>query len=164
MNTSDRIKAVGATLVVGSLLAIALAATAQAGPGAPGMSPQVVKSVQARGEAMNRYYHLGTFSPATVAQQRAEERRGQAMNRHYNLGAFSPAAVAQQRAEERRAQAMNKYYGLGGNVTTGSSSRFDRSDVFIGAGALLIAIMVAGGLTVVLRRHPLGNVSSPSTP
>jgi len=163
MNRSDRIKAVGATLVVGSLLAIALAATAQAGPGAPGMSPQVVKSVQARGEAMNRYYHLGAFSPATVARQ-AEERQGQAMNRYYHLGAFSPAAVAQQRAEERRGQALNEYYGLGGNVTTGSSSRFDRSDVFIGAGALLIAIMVAGGLTVVLRRHPLGNVSSPSTP
>jgi len=163
MNTSDRIKAVGATLVVGSLLAIALAATAQAGPGAPGMSPQVVKSVQARGEAMNRYYHLGAFSPATVARQ-AEERQGQAMNRYYHLGAFSPAAVAQQRAEERRGQALNEYYGLGGNVTTGSSSGFDRSDVFIGAGALLIAIMVAGGLTVVLRRHPLGNVSSPSTP
>ena len=132
MNTSDRIKAVGATLVVGSLLAIALAATAQAGPGAPGMSPQVVKSLQARGEAMNRYYHLGAFSPAAVA-------------------------------EKRLGQAMNEYYGLGRNVTTGTSSGFDRTNVLMGSGALLIAIMVAGGLTVVLRRHPLGNVSSPST-
>ena len=136
MNTSDRIKAVGATLVVGSLLAIALAATAQAGPGLHDMSPQVVKAVLARGDATNRHYQLAAVSPATVAQQRAEERRGQAMNEHY---------------------------GLGRNVTTGSSSGFDRSDVFIGAGALLIAIMVAGGLTVVLRRHTIGNVSSPST-
>ena len=159
MNTSDRIKAVGATLVVGSLLAIALAATAQAGPGAPGMSPQVVKSLQARGEAMNRYYHLGAFSPAAVAQRATEERRGQAMNRYYHLGAFSPAAVA----EKRLGQAMNEYYGLGRNVTTGTSSGFDRTNVLMGSGALLIAIMVAGGLTVVLRRHPLGNVSSPST-
>jgi hypothetical protein len=136
MNTSDRIKAVGATLVVGSLLAIALAATAQAGPGAPGMQPQVVKTVQARGEAMNRHYKLGSYSSAAVVR----------------------------RAEERRGQAMNVYYGLGRDVGSGTSSGFDRTNVLIGSGALLIVAMVAGGLTVLLRRRTFGDPLSPSTP
>jgi hypothetical protein len=131
MSSTTRFKAAGATLAVGLLLAIALAATAQAVP--QGMSAQQAKVVLARAEAMNGHYQRG----ARIAVAR--------------------------RAEERRAQATNAFYGLARNDVAGASNRFDRTDVDIGAGALLVAIMVAGGLTVALRRRSVGGVSSPRT-
>ena len=63
MYSINRIKTVAATLTVGVLLVFALAATAQAGGGGPQrLTAQQLKNVQARADAMDRYYHLGRYA------------------------------------------------------------------------------------------------------
>jgi len=185
VNTTHKIKATTATLTVGFLLAIAFAATAPTAYGREGMTAQQRQAVQARavatnryyqvgvasvqqaerlrGEAMNRYYGLGDHSATAAATQRAEALRSEAMNRFYQLGAYSPTAVAAQRAVERRSQAMNRFYRAGNYAVVGSSSSFDWRDTGIGAGGLVVLIVLAGGLTVMVRRHTAGGPSSPST-
>jgi hypothetical protein len=161
VNSTHRIKAAAATLTVGFLLAIAFVGAAQAGNATPkGMTAQQLKAVQARSEAWNRFYHLGAYSKVGSA---AEERRAQAMNQYYHLGAFSSAGVAARQAEERRAQALNRYYRLGRYAVVGATSRFDWNDAGIGAGFMLGVIMVAGGLTLVVRRRNVGKASFSST-
>jgi hypothetical protein len=136
MYSFHKIKAVAATLMVGFLLAIALTATAQAGSGTrQGLTAEQSKAVRARAEAMDRYYHLGAYSPAAVAQQ-AEKRRGQATDRYYHLGSYAVIETA---------------------------SPFQWSDAGIGAGAMLGTLLVAGGLAVALRRRGAGKPSFPTT-
>lgn len=126
MYSFHRIRAAAAALMVGILLATALAATARVGGGTPqGLTAQQWKAVRARAQAMDRYYHLGAYSPAAVAGQ-AEKRRGRATDRYYHLGSY---AVIQ------------------------ASSPFQWSDAGIGAGAMLGTILVAGGLAVAARRR-----------
>jgi hypothetical protein len=126
MYSFHKIKAVAATLMVGFLLAIAFTATAQAGSGArQGLTAEQSKAVRARAEAMDRYYQLGAYSPAAVAQQ-AEKLRGQATDRYYHLGSYAVIETA---------------------------SPFQWSDAGIGAGAMLGTIVIAGGLAVAVRRH-----------
>jgi hypothetical protein len=182
------IKRVAATLTVGVLLAVAFAGAAQAGNGTPkGMTAQEWKALVARSEAMNRYYHLGAFSKSGTAVRQAEERRAQAVNQYYDLSTNSKAAAAVQEAEERRAQAMNRYYNLGTSggaaahradvrraqavnryfhlgsyAVIGESSGFDWTDAGIGAGAMLGAIILVGGLAVEAHRRTTGK-SFPST-
>src|SRR5215470_8047312 len=158
VNTTHKIKATTATLTVGFLLAIAFAATAPTAYGREGMTAQQRQAVQARAVATNRYYQVGVASV-----QQAERLRGEAMNRFYQLGAYSPTAVAAQRAVERRSQAMNRFYRAGNYAVVGSSSSFDWRDTGIGAGGLVVLIVLAGGLTVMVRRHTAGGPSSPST-
>ena len=153
MNVTHKIKAAAATLTVGFLLAIAFAGAAQAGNGT---SAQVMKALQARSDAWNRFYHLGAYSQSTAAVQR----RSDAWNRYFQLGAYGRAAAA---AEQRRSEATNRYYRLGRYAVVGETSRFVWSDAGIGAGAMLGLIMLAGGLTVVVRRRGAGNPSFPST-
>jgi hypothetical protein len=126
MYSFHKIKAVAATLMVGFLLAIAFTATAQAGSGTrQGLTAEQSKAVRARAEAMDRYYQLGAYSPAAVAQQ-AEKLRGQATDRYYHLGSYAVIETA---------------------------SPFQWSDAGIGAGAMLGTIVIAGGLAVAVRRH-----------
>jgi hypothetical protein len=172
------IKRVAGTLMVGLLLAVAYAGVAQAGNGSP------KQAEERRAQAMNRYYHLGAFSKGATAVQQAEERRAQATNRFYNLGTNGAAAVRQaeerraeamnqyyklgingaavQRANERRAQAMNRYFRLGSYAVVGGSTGFVWTDAGIGAGAMLGAIVLAGGLLVAVRRRTTGKPSYPS--
>jgi len=134
MYSFHKIKAAAATLMVGFLVALAFTVTAQAGNGTRfGMTPQEWKAEQARGNALNRYYHLGAYSPAAEAR-RAEKMRGQELNRRYHLGQY---AVIE------------------------ASTPFDWGDVGIGAGAMLGTILVAGGLAVTLRRRGGGKPSVP---
>jgi hypothetical protein len=134
--STQTIKVGVATLTVGFLLAIAFAATAVAGNGVPhGMTAQEWRAQQARDEAMNRYYHLGAYSPRAVAL----------------------------RAEQRRSQAMDQYYHLGRYAVIRVPSQFDWADAGIGAGAMLGAILLAGGLTVAVRRRQVGKPSLQST-
>lgn len=136
MYSTQRIKRGVVTLTVGFLLAIAFAATAEAGSGVPpGMTAQEWSTVQARDQALNRYYHLGAYSPRAVAL----------------------------RAEERRGQAMNHYYQLGSYAVIRAPSRFDWADAGIGAGAMLGAIILAGGLMVAIRRRAVGKTALQST-
>jgi hypothetical protein len=126
MYSFHKIKAAAATLVVGSLLAIAFAATAQASGSPQGLTPQQLNAVRARAEAMDRYYHIGAFSPAAVAR----------------------------RADERRAQASDQFYRLGRYAVIDVSSPFDWGDAGIGAGAALgVAVTLAGGTLVLTRRR-----------
>jgi hypothetical protein len=134
MNSFHKIKAAAVTLMVGILLAIAFTATAQAGNGTRfGMTPQEWKAEQARGNALNRYYRLGAYSPAAEAR-RAEKIRGQQLNRRYHLGQY---AVIE------------------------ASTPFDWGNVGIGAGAMLGTILVVGGLAITLRRRGGGKPSVP---
>jgi hypothetical protein len=119
MNSIHQIKAAAATLMVGFLLAIGLAATAQAANG-------TLKAEQVRGQALNRYYGLGAFSPAAEAR-RAGKIRGRELNRYYHLGSYAVISVP---------------------------SRFDWADAGIGAGAMLGTILLVGGIGVAVRRRP----------
>jgi len=149
MYSSNKIKAAGATLMVGFLLAIAFASTAAAGNG------KVLKAERARADATNRFYHLGIYSPTMALA--AEKARADATNRFYHLGKYSPAATT--RGEQARAQATNQYYRLGRYAVIETSSSFQWSDAGIGAGAMLGAILLAGGLLVALRRRSVDKAS-----
>ena len=136
MYSFHKIKAAAATLMVGILLAVAFTATAQAGGGTrQGLTAEQRQAVRVRAQAMDRYYHLGAYSPAAVAGQ-AEKLRGQATDRYYHLGSY---AVIE------------------------ASNPFQWSDAGIGAGAMLGTILVAGGLAVALRRRGAGKSSFPTT-
>jgi hypothetical protein len=179
------IKRVATTLTAGLLLAVAFAGAAQAGNGTPkGMTTQEWKAMQARSQAWNRYYHLGAFSKGGTAVRQAEERRAQATNRFYKLGTNSAAVraaderraqatnrfynlgtngAAVRSADERRAQAVNRYFHLGSYAVIRDSSGFGWTDAGIGAGAMLGAIILAGGLGVGVRRRTTGKPSFRST-
>src|SRR6478672_10828446 len=179
VNTTHKIKAATATLTVGFLLAIALAATAPTAFGREGMTAQQRQAVQqqqavrARAEATNRFYQLGVYSPEVLrsqatnrfynlgttgaATQQGEKLRAQAMNRVYHLGVYSPTGVL--RALERRSAATNRFYHTGSDAVVSTSSPFDWSNVGIGVGGALGLIILAGAMTVVVRRRP----SSPRT-
>jgi hypothetical protein len=160
MYSINKIKAAAATLMVGFLLAVAFAATAQAGNGTRfGMTPQQWKAEQVRGDALNRHYRLGAYSPAAEARK-AENVRGNALNRYYGLGSYRAAAEAR-RANKIRGQALNRRYGLGQYTVIETSSPFQWNDAGIGAGAMLGTILVAGGLAVSLRRRGGGKPSVP---
>lgn len=148
VNTTHKIKAATATLTVGFLLAIALAATAQAVNGTS-------QAVRARADATNRFYQLGVYSP--------EELRSQAMNRAYHLSAYSSTGTAAQKAVERRSQAINRFYHTGSSTAVSTSSPFDWSTAGVSAGGALGLIVLAGGLTVLVRRRTTDHPSSPST-
>ncbi len=137
MYSFHKIKAAAATLTVGFLLAIAFAATAQAGSGTrQGLTAQQWKTVRARAQATDRYYHLGAYSPAAVAR----------------------------RANARRSQAENRYYHLGQYAVIETPSPFQWSDAGIGAGAMLGIILVASGLlAITVRRRTIRKTSLPST-
>jgi hypothetical protein len=191
VDTTHKIKAATATLTVGFLLAIAFAATAQAANGtSQGLTAQQRQAVRARAdatnryyqlgvyspravaatkaeelraEAMNRFYHLGTASSSVTAVQQAERRRAQAMDRYYHLGVYRSTTAAVQRADERRAQAMDRFYHLGSYALVTTSSSFDWRDAGVGAGGMLGLVILAGALTVLVRRRAIGQPSSPST-
>jgi hypothetical protein len=134
MNSFHNIKAAGATLVVGLLFAIAFTATAQAGGGtSQGLTAQQLKAVRARAQAMDRYYHLGAYSPAALVLK----------------------------ADKAKARAEDQYYHLGSYTVIAAASPFQWSDAGIGAGAMLGTILVLGGLAVALRRR--GKPSIPTT-
>ena len=105
MYATHKIKAAGATLTVGFLLATAFTATAVAGNG---LTPQQRQAVWARADAMNRYYRLGAYSSSGASAQQALLRRSEAMNRLYHLGAYASSAPAVKKADLRRAQAINR--------------------------------------------------------
>lgn len=172
VNTTHKIKAATATLTVGFLLAIAFAATAQA-------ANDTSQAVQARADATNRFHHLGDYSPEALrsqamnrvyhlgttgaATQQGEKLRAQAMNRFYNLGVYSSTGAAVQRAVERRSQAINRFYHTGSDAVVSTSSPFDWSNVGIGVGGGLGLIILAAGMTVLVRRRTTDQPTSPST-
>lgn len=133
MYSTHTIKRAVATLTVGILLAIGLTATAQAGNARPrSMSVQEWNALVARSDALNRYYHLGKYSPQTRA------------------------------ANERRAQAINRYYRLGQFAIVRTSNGFIWKDAGVGAGATVGAILLAGGIAFAIRRRSTDRPSFPT--
>ena len=166
MSSTQTIKTMAATVTVAVLLAGSFAAPGPAGN-------RVSNAERARAEATNRYYGLGTFdSKAVLARAQAtdrfygldgksqalqaEKRGSEAMNRFYGLGTYSKQV---RQAEARRSEALNRAYHLGRYAVIGGSSSFDWTDAGIGAGAMLGALLVIGGLAVAARHR----LSAPST-
>jgi hypothetical protein len=149
------ITAAAATLVlVGS-------AVAQAGERPQGVSAQQSAGDLARGDALNKRYHLGKYSPAaqagpkpagiTTQQWQAELARGDALNRRYGLGAYAdsggtPAVTTP--APPR--------------VVAVASDGFDWGSAGIGAGAAIGIGLLAGGMVMGLR-HARRAHPTPST-
>lgn len=90
---------------------------------------------------------------AATAQAGNQQARGEALNRYYRLGAYSQAAETR-RAAKIRGRELNRFYRLGSYAVIRVPSRFAWIDAGIGAGAMLGAILVAGGLGVAIRRRP----------
>lgn len=160
MYATHKIKAAGATLTVGFLLATAFTPTAPAGNG---LTAQQRQAVWARADATNRYYHLGAYSSSGSAAQQALLRRSEALNRFYHLGAYASSAPAVKKADLRRAQAINRLYRTGSYAVIARSSGFDWADAGIGAGAMFGLILLAGGLAVTTRRRMVREPSSART-
>jgi hypothetical protein len=74
-------------LIIGAIAAI-LVSAAQASHFGGGNAR---RALMIRSEALNRQYHLGTYSPSAFAnaQNRAIRLRSIALNRQYHLGAFA---------------------------------------------------------------------------
>ena len=104
--------AVAAAGALGSGASIANAAVMGGDGGGTAATPIAATStadaaLQARSEALNQQYGLGTASDAENA---AVETRSEALNQQYGLGTASDAENA---AVETRSEALNEQYGLG---------------------------------------------------
>ena len=141
-----------------AMLALAGSAVAQTGQHPQGVSAQQSAGDVARGDALNKRYHLGKYSPAALAgpkpaalttrQWQAELARGDALNKLYHLGKYGPAALAgpkpaelttrQWQAELARGDALNERYGLGAYADSGDISAVTTS-------ALQRVVSVAAG-------------------
>jgi hypothetical protein len=108
--------AVAAAGALGSGASIANAAVMGGDGGGTAATPVAATStadaaLQARSEAMNEQYGLGT---AGAAENAAVEARSEALNQQYGLGS---AGAAENAATEARSEALNQQYGLAGSTT-----------------------------------------------
>jgi|GEM_PF-3736060 len=84
----------------------------------PESSAQIAaKAEEARGEALNKQYGLGSYAkPAisTTPAALAADARGEALNKQYGLGEYAkPTGDSSAAAAQARGDALNKEYGLG---------------------------------------------------
>lgn len=89
----------GAGLLVAIAVLIALAGAAQAATTRPAaMSKVEYRALMLRSEALNRIYHLGTYSRVRIGMTGAEYRalmlRSEGLNKKYGLGQWKTAAAA----------------------------------------------------------------------
>ena len=133
MNTTTRKHTIAALLsVIGALLI--LGGTAQAATSKPaGMSNAEYRALVLRSQALNKKYHLGTYSRTpqgmTAAAYRALMLRSEALNKKFHLGAFAPPT----------------------RVVTAAAG-FSWSAFGIGAAAMLGLVLLASG-AIVGGRH-----------
>lgn len=140
------------------------------------------------GTAITAAVAMLVLAGSAVAQSGADLARGDALNKRYHLGQYSPAAQAgpkpaamtaqQWQAELARSDALNERYGLGvyadsdGTSAVTASARqpvvsvasdgFDWSSAGIGAGATIGLVLLAAGMAVAVRqsrRSPLSTQS-----
>jgi hypothetical protein len=122
-----------------------------------GVSPQQSAADLARGDALNKRYHLGKYSPAvqagprpegmTTQQWQAELARGDALNQRYGLGAYAETAGTSTAATTAPLR-----------VVTVAADGFDWSAAAIGAGvAFGLALATAGALTALRKRRTLAH-------
>jgi len=86
-------------------------------------------AVEARSEALNQQYGLGTASDAENA---AVEARSEALNQQYGLGSTGDAEAA---AIEARSEALNQQYGLGTPESAAVEARSEALNQEFGLGA-----------------------------
>ena len=154
-----RIRIGTAITAAAAMLALAGSAVAQSGQQPQSVPAQPSAGDLARGDALNKRYHLGNYSPAALAvskpaalttrQWQGELARGDALNKLYHLGKYSPATLAgpkpaalttqQWQAELARGNALNERYGLGAYADSG-----DTSAVTTSASQRVVSV-VAGG-------------------
>jgi hypothetical protein len=107
-------------------------------------------ALEARSEALNQQYGLGTAGDA--AENAALEARSEALNQQYGLGTAGDAA--ENAALEARSEALNQQYGLGGSTTEsagGWTLEEANADNALLIGGLLLTI---AGATFAVRRTP----------
>jgi LPXTG-motif cell wall-anchored protein len=77
--------------------------------------------------------------------------RGQALNKLHHLGTYARPTKAELRALRLRGEALNQLYGLGGNKVAGQS--FEWGDAGIGSAATLGAVLLGLAAAVTFRRR-----------
>jgi hypothetical protein len=147
--------AVAAASALGSGASIANAAVDLGGDGGTAATPVAATStadaaLQARSEALNQQYGLGTTGAA--AEAAALEARSEALNQQHGLGTAGAAAEAA--ALEARSEALNQQHGLGGSTTESAGGwtleEANAGDALL-IGGLLLTIV---GAAFVVRRTP----------
>ena len=142
-------------------LAVAGSAVAQRDQQPWSASPQQSAGDVARGDALNKRYHLGKYSPAALAgpkpaalttqQWHAELARGNALNERYGLGAYADSgdiSAAATSAPQR--------------VVSVATSGFDWGAAGIGAGAAFGLALLATGMVVIVRQTRRSQLSTSS--
>jgi hypothetical protein len=158
---NDRIRIGTAITAAAATLVLVGSAVAQAGEQPHGVSAQQSAGDLARGDALNKRYHLGKYTPAAQAgpkpagmtkrQWQAEVARGDALNRRYGLGAY---------ADSTGTPAVNT--PAPPRVVAVASDGFDWGSAGIGAGAAIGIGLLAGGMVMGLR-HARRAHPTPST-
>jgi hypothetical protein len=143
-----------------AMFALGGSAVAQTGPQPQGMSAQQYAGLVARGDALNKLYHLGKYSPGALAgpkptaltaeQWQAELARGDALNERYGLGAYAdsgdvPAVTS---APQR--------------VVSVAAGGFEWGAAGIGAGAAIGLALLATGMVVIVRQTRRSQLSTPN--
>jgi hypothetical protein len=158
---NGRIRIGLAITAAAAMLALAGSAVAQSGQQPQSVSAQQSAGDVARGDALNKRYHLGTYSPAaqagpkpaalTTQQWQAELARGDALNERYSLGAYADSGelpAVPTSAPQR--------------VVSVAASGFDWGAAAIGAGAAIGLALLATGMVVIVRQTRRSQLSMSS--
>jgi hypothetical protein len=142
VNLTHTLKTGVATLA----LTFVFAGAAQPTPGNP---------LHVRSEALNRQY----------APLRALAIRSEALNKLYGLDTSTAGGTPAQAlsALQARGEALNQRYQLGRYAVVRVDGGFDWADAGIGAASMLGVVLIAGALTIVIRRSRTIDTSFPST-
>lgn len=136
---------------IGTTIAAAAATLVLVGSAVAQTGQQPSTGDAARGDALNKLYHLGKYSPAvqagpkpaemTTQQWQAELARGDALNRRYGLGPYSEGGVnsAVSTAAPPR-------------VVSVAAQGFDWGAAGIGAGVAIGLVLLASGTVAVVRQ------------
>ena len=136
-------------------------------------TPIWMKALQARSEALDRYYGLGQDN-ATSTYEKAMQARSEALDRYYGLGQDN-ATPTWMRALQLRSEELDRQYGLGKPpesetvnsgwytgleyadlqpIRSSSDDGFPWGNATFGIGAALLALLLAGTTVMATRsRH-----------
>jgi hypothetical protein len=153
---NGRIRTGAAIVAAVAMLVLAGSAVAQSG-----VSAQQTAGDRARGDALNKRYHLGKYGAATLAGQRpagmttrqwqGELARGDALNKLYGLGAYAESSKSSASATP-----------ISPPVVSVAADGFDWGAAGIGAGAAIGLALLATGMVVVVRQTRRPQLSTPS--
>jgi hypothetical protein len=158
---NGRIRIGTAITAVAAMLALAGSAVAQSGQQPQSVSAQQSAGDVARGDALNKRYHLGKYGSAALAGPKpaalttqhwqAELARGDALNERYGLGAYADSggiSAVTTSAPQR--------------VVSVAAGGFDWGAAGIGAGAAIGLALLATGMVVIVRQTRRSQLSTPS--